>query len=250
SRRMGKRVLVTGAGSGFGRDASLALAESGCDVIATTETEAQADALAAAAPQLRVEKLDITTDDVHKAAGWDVDVLLNNAGVGFSGPLAEIPLATVQRVFAVNVFGTLALTQQVLTRMIPRGSGRVLIMSSVGGLVTVPTFGAYTMSKHALEAMGKTLRAELDGTGIDVALINPGPYATGFNDRMAESMWSWFGDAALQNERSAEFRAAGEGITSGQLDPADVATLIVELVHADSVEPNNVLPPDILAAFG
>ena len=87
-----KTVLITGAGSGFGKGAALALAERGHAVIATTETDAQAAALRTEAPQLQVETIDITNrDDVAKAAAWNVDVLLNNAGAGQTGPMADVP---------------------------------------------------------------------------------------------------------------------------------------------------------------
>ena len=87
---MGKTVLVTGAGSGFGRGASIALAERSHNVIATTETEEQATELAAAHPELQVEKIDITTDDVDKVAQWDIDVLINNAAMGQTGPMLSL----------------------------------------------------------------------------------------------------------------------------------------------------------------
>src|SRR5690349_11404978 len=85
---MPKTVMITGAGSGFGKGAALALAERGHTVIATTETDAQAEALRAEAPQLTVEKGDITTSDVAQAALWDLDLIINNAGVGQTGPMA------------------------------------------------------------------------------------------------------------------------------------------------------------------
>ncbi len=247
---MSKSILITGAGSGFGKGAALELARRGHQVIATTETQEQADVFTSHPPNLKVEKLDITSSDIDKVSAWNIDVLVNNAGMGQSGPLADIPLQRVRQVLDVNVIGTLALTQKVLEQMIPRGRGRILIMSSIGGLVTVPSFGAYTMSKHALEAMGKTLRAELAETGIDVALINPGPYDTGFNDRMADSMWSWFGENSLQNNDTEMFREVGNSITSDQLDPEEVFHLIADLVEAKETDVQNLIPANILEAFG
>ncbi len=194
---MTKTVLVTGAGSGFGKGTSLALAARGHKVIATTETDEQAIALAAEAPQLTVERIDITTDDVDKVTAWDIDVLINNAGMGQTGPMADVPMERIRRIFEVNVFGTLAITQKVLAGMIKRGSGRVIVMSSIGGLHSFPTFGPYNMTKHALEGMGKAMRLELAPQGIDVCMINPGPHDTGFNDSMADSMWEWFGEKSL-----------------------------------------------------
>jgi NAD(P)-dependent dehydrogenase (short-subunit alcohol dehydrogenase family) len=244
---MTKTVMITGAGSGFGKGASLALAERGHRVIATTETDEQAAALRAEAPQLTVEKLDITSSDVDKAADWDIDVLVNNAGAGQTGPMADVPLDRVRRLFEVNVFGTLAVTQKVLPRMVAKGAGRIIIVSSIAGVVSGPAFGPYSMTKHALEAMGKAMRAELSSQGIDVTLLNPGPYLTGFNDRMADSMWEWFGEGSLNAPATPLFQMMRDLVTNGQMDPAEVVNRMVELTEADTTTENNFVPPEILA---
>ena len=244
---MTKTVMITGAGSGFGKGASIALAARGHHVIATTETEDQATALRSEAPELTVEKLDITSSDVAKAADWDIDVLINNAGAGQTGPMADVPIDRVRRLFEVNVFGTLAVTQSVLPRMVTKGSGRIIIVSSIAGVVSGPAFGPYSMTKHALEAMGKAMRAELAGQGIDVTLLNPGPYLTGFNDRMADSMWEWFGDKSLSAPATPLFQMMREMVTNGQMDPAEVVTRMVELTEAETTTENNFVPPEILA---
>jgi NAD(P)-dependent dehydrogenase (short-subunit alcohol dehydrogenase family) len=237
--------MITGAGSGFGKGVSLALAARGHQVIATVETDEQAEALRTEAPQLTVEKLDITTSDVEKAAAWDLDVLINNAGAGQTGPLADVDLDRVRRLFDVNVFGTLAVTQAVLPRMVEKGAGRIIIVSSIAGVMAGPAFGPYTMTKHALEAMGKTLRVELAGQGIDVTLLNPGPQHTGFNDRMAASMWDWFGDGSLSAPATPLFEMMRDFVTTGQRDPAEVVTRMVELTEADTTTENNFVPADI-----
>ena len=239
-------ILITGAGSGFGKDASIALAARGHDVIATTERSDQADALRAEAPELRVEQLDITTSDIEQVDDWPVDVLIDNAGAGQFGPLAEVPLDIVRHLFEVNVFGTLAITQRVLAGMIPRRAGRVIIVSSIAGLVAAPATGPYAMTKFALEAMGRTMRAELAPLGIDVCLLNPGPYGTGFNDRMAASMWTWFGEDSLQAPTTETFELIQAFVTTDQRDPVEVADTLVELVEADTTQENNLVPPDIL----
>jgi short-subunit dehydrogenase len=244
-----KTVLITGAGSGFGKGASLALAARGHHVIATTETDAQAETLRVEAPQLQVEKLDITGADVAKAKQWSVDVLVNNAGAGQTGPMADVPMDRVRHLFEVNVFGTLAITQAVLPGMVARGSGRVIIVSSIAGVMSGPAFGPYSMTKHALEAMGKAMRAELAGQGIDVTLLNPGPYGTGFNDRMADSMWEWFGDGAVNAPATELFQMMRGMVTTNQMDPQEVVDRMVELVEADTTTENNFVPPDILAQF-
>ncbi len=247
---MAKNVMITGAGSGFGKLASLALLERGHHVIATTETDEQADALQAEAPQLTVERVDIASTDVAKTSHWNIDVLINNAGVGQSGPIVDIPIERVRRLFEVNVFGTLAVTQAVVKGMVARGEGRVIIVSSIAGVVSAPGFGPYSMTKHALEAMGKAMRGELAPLGIDVTLLNPGPYLTGFNDRMADSMWEWFNDASVNGPAADLFRTMGELVTNGQMDPIEVAQRIVELTEAETTSENNFVPPEMEALLG
>jgi len=239
-------VLITGAGSGFGKGTAVALRAHGHNVIATTETQTQADALRAEHPQLQIEKLDITSSvDIAKAATFDVDVLINNAGAGQTGPMADVPIDRVRHLFEVNVFGTLAVTQAVLPRMAAKKRGRIIIVSSIGGVISGPSFGPYAMTKHALEAMGKSMRAELATSGIDVTLINPGPYNTGFNDRMAASMWEWFGDKAISAPATDLLRAIGSMVTTNQMDPIDVVNRLVELVEAETTTENNFMPPEI-----
>jgi short-subunit dehydrogenase len=247
---MSKTIMITGAGSGFGRLAALELASRGHHVIATTETEEQAAALRAEAPQLQVEKLDITTADVEKVHAWDIDVLIDNAGAGQTGPIADIPLERLRYLFEVNVFGTMNVTQAVLKEMVAKKSGRIIIMSSIAGVLSAPAFGPYSMTKHALEAMGKAMRGELAPLGIDVTLINPGPYLTGFNDRMADSMWEWFGDQSLNGSEADLFRVIGDFVTTGQRDPMEVALRLVELVEAETTTENNFVPEDIRAQLG
>jgi NAD(P)-dependent dehydrogenase (short-subunit alcohol dehydrogenase family) len=241
---MTKTVLVTGAGSGFGKGTSLALAARGHKVIATTETDEQAATLAAEAPQLSVERIDITTADVDKVTAWDIDVLINNAGMGQTGPMADVPMERIRRIFEVNVFGTLAITQKVLAGMIKRGSGRVIVMSSIGGLHSFPTFGPYNMTKHALEGMGKAMRLELAPQGIDVCMINPGPHDTGFNDSMADSMWEWFGEKSLQAPNMDMFTSMREAAVTDQMDPMIVVDKLVELTEAETTTQHNIVPPE------
>lgn len=205
---MPKTVLITGAGSGFGKGASLALAARGHDVTAATETDEQAAALSAEAPQLTVERIDITTGDVDKVSQWDIDVLINNAG------------------------------------MIAKGSGRVIAMSSIGGLHSYPAFGPYNMTKHALEGMAKAMRIELAPQGIDVCLINPGPHGTGFNDNMIETMWEWFGDNSLQAPNMEMFASMRTTAITDQMDPMAVVDKLVELTEAETTAEHNIVPPE------
>lgn len=247
---MPKTVLITGAGSGFGRGAAVELAKRGHKVIATVESEQQAKELAAAHPELTVEKLDITNpQEVAKVDQWSFDVFVANAGRGQTGPLSLVPMERLRAVFEVNVFGTFAITQRVAQKMRKKRSGRILIVSSIGGVRAGVGSGPYTMTKHALQAFGTALRAELAPFGVDVALINPGPYATGFNDRMANDPGPWFDRKTAAPEDVAIMDTLVQRITVGQFDPAEVVKCYVELVEADKTELVNFIPPDILERF-
>lgn len=197
---MSKTILITGAGTGIGRDTAFALAARGHHVVATTANEAQAAALRELAGQrgaaLEVAVLDITREDHReRIAGRALDVLINNAGIGESGSLAEVDLARVRQVFEVNLFATLALTQVALRGMVARRRGTVLFVSSIAGRVPMPFLMPYSMSKFALSAAGAGLRAELDQLkcGVHVSLIEPGAIHTGFNQAMTERKYAWMG---------------------------------------------------------
>jgi NAD(P)-dependent dehydrogenase (short-subunit alcohol dehydrogenase family) len=244
---MPNTVLITGAGSGFGRAAAISLADRGHHVIATVFGADEVAELSAAHPELTVARLDITDPaDVATVDQWEVDVLVNNAGLGQTGPLCRVPMELIRRVFETNVFGTLAVTQRVAARMKQRRSGRILIVSSVAGLLAGPGSGAYAMTKHALQAMGSSLRAELAPFGVDVALINPGPFATGFNDRMVDDPGDWYEPATSPPEEVAMMEGLRQRITVDQLDPADVVRVYVDLVEAESTDLVNPIPPDII----
>lgn len=239
--------MITGAGTGFGRDAALRLAARGHTVVATVQDGAQRDELSSAHPELTVAVLDVTDpEQVATVDRWDLDVLVANAGRGQTGPLSEIPLDLVRRVFEVNVFGTLAVAQRAAQAMKRKRSGRILLVSSIAGVRAGAGSGPYSMTKHAVQAMGGVLRNELAPFGVDVALINPGPYATGFNDRMANHPGDWFDESTAYPEDVAIMASLRQRITVGQLDPSEVADRYVELVEADTTELVNFVPADIL----
>lgn len=121
-----KKVLITGAGTGFGHEAAMRLAEKGFDVIAGVEIYAQVQTMKRQAKErgvtLQVEKLDVTNDgDRRKALDWGVEILVNNAGVGEGGSTVDIPAANIRHQFEVNVTGPLLLTQPIAKQMIKRG---------------------------------------------------------------------------------------------------------------------------------
>ena len=244
---MPKTVLITGAGSGFGRGAAIELAKRGHKVIAAVLDDKQARELKKAEPKLTVTKLDITdAKDIAKLDKWKPDVFIANAAIGQTGPLSLIPLKRLRGVFEVNVFGTVAATQRVALGMRKRRAGRIIIMSSIGGVRAGVGSGPYTMTKHAIQAFGTALRAELKLFGVDVCLINPGPYATGFNDRMANEPGPWFDEKRAAPEDVAVMSQLRQRITVGQMQPEEVVKRYVELVEADTTELVNFVPPDIV----
>ncbi len=241
-----KSILITGSGSGFGRGAAIALAAKGHRVIGGTLTTAEADSLTAVG--IEAHKLDITdAADLAAASELDVDVLLNNAGMGQLGPLATVPVEKVRSVFEVNVFGTLQVTQAVLPKMMARGSGRVIIVSSIAGVSSGALSGPYAMTKHALEAMTRSLRLEMEPYGVEVCKLNPGPYATGFNDQMVDGVQEMVTPGTAEGDLAESTRVRMLG---NQLDPVEIVDAMVELCLADEVPFETFKPDDILERYG
>ncbi|MGW4750275.1 SDR family NAD(P)-dependent oxidoreductase, partial [Streptomyces sp. NPDC004290] len=133
-----RKVLITGAGSGFGHEVAMRLAEKGFEVIAAVEIYGQVQTLKRQAAErgvrLQVEKLDVTHDgDRRKALAWNVEILVNNAGVGEGGSTVDIPARNIRHEFEVNVVGPLLLTQGIAKQMVKRGAGRIVWVSSREG---------------------------------------------------------------------------------------------------------------------
>ena len=243
---MAKTVVVTGAGSGFGKGIAVELAARGHRVVATTETAEQAEALAAEHPELTTQKLDVTDPaDVASAAALEADVLINNAGFGVMAPLSSVPLERLKAGFDVNVFGMVAMCQAVIPGMKARGGGRIINMSSIAGVLSGPMTAPYAMTKHAVEAFTKALRDELAPYGIDVTKLNPGPYDTGFNDAMVNGIAAHIEEGDTPAEAAEAF--VREIVLTGQLDPDEVVQAMADLTEADETPLETFLPPEILA---
>lgn len=239
-----RTVLITGAGSGFGKGTAIELARRGHAVIATTETVEQADALAEEHSELTTMKLDVTaTADVAQAAELGVDVLINNAGMGVMAPMTSVPMDKVRASFDVNVFGMVAMCQSVAPGMIERGSGRIINVSSVAGKLASPLTSPYCMTKHAVEAFTISLRGELEPFGVDVCKVNPGPYDTGFNDRMVDGITEHI--AAGDEATHAANQLIREVVLTDQLDPQDVVMAMADLTEAAETPLETLLPEGI-----
>lgn len=235
---MKKNILITGAGSGIGLDTVWALAARGHRVIATTFDEPQAASLRAQAASrgvaLQVFKLDITSAaDRQQIETLELDVLINNAGVGESGSLAEVDVDRIRQVFEVNLFATLELTQRALRGMIERQRGTVLFVSSIAGRVPMPFLMPYAMSKFALSAAGAGLRAELKQLrcNVHVALIEPGAIHTGFNQAMTGRKYTWMGPHSYFAGQ-AERMKAEEARTFAFLEAKSTSSIVAQMVKA------------------
>ncbi len=239
---MRKTILITGAGTGIGKDSAFALAQRGHHVLATTQTQAQADALqllaGAQGIPLEVFKLDITSDiDRQRIVPFAIDVLINNAGVGESGSLAEVDMQRVRHIFEVNLFSTLALTQVALRGMIAREKGTVLLVSSIAGRIPMPFLMPYSMSKFALSAAGAGLRAEMDQLkkNIHIALIEPGAIHTGFNQSMSDSKYAWMGPSSYFAHQAEKMKRQ-EKATFKFLEARSTASIVKQIVKAAEAE--------------
>jgi NAD(P)-dependent dehydrogenase (short-subunit alcohol dehydrogenase family) len=181
-----KTYFVTGASTGIGRDIALSLAAKGHRVFAGVRKPADGAALKREAAGLVPVLCDVidrasierALAQIHETvAGEGLDGLINNAGISVSGPLELLPLEQFELQMRVNVHGQLAVTQAFLP-LLRAKQGRVVFMGSESGLVTLPFLGAYSASKHALEAVANAFRLELRRFGIQVSLIEPGSIQT------------------------------------------------------------------------
>jgi NAD(P)-dependent dehydrogenase (short-subunit alcohol dehydrogenase family) len=245
-----KSVLITGAGSGLGSGTAIGLAKAGHRVFATTHIWAQATDLQREGKELglgdrlTVDKLDVLDErDVKRALRWPFDTFVSNAAIGESGPISEIPVDLVRRTFETNVFANLAIAQHVVRKFLEsKIQGRVVFVSSMGGMLTAYGLGPYCASKHALEALAAAMRDELSAKGITVQTINPGAYDTGFNDRMADTTYHWHDDD-VHLTREIDIRANFAAIMKGQLDPKEMIDKMIEVIGADDGLYRNVWPP-------
>lgn len=191
-----KKILITGCSTGFGYDAAKYLAQKGHHVYATMRNVNGKNAQAAEDLrnfaqandlQIDVVEMDVVSDDSVNAAVAgipEIDVLINNAGSGFGGPVEAFTSAECLAQLDLNIVGTLRTAKAVLPGMRKRGSGLIIQVSSTAGRAAFPGFGIYHASKWGLEGMSEAMRYELAPLGIDVTLVEPGPFSTNFFGNM------------------------------------------------------------------
>jgi NAD(P)-dependent dehydrogenase (short-subunit alcohol dehydrogenase family) len=236
---MSRNWFITGVSSGFGRAIAEAALAAGDTVVGTLRKEEERVQFEALSPgRSHGVLLDVTDDAavqpvldrVEREVG-PIEVLVNNAGYGHEGLVEESSLDDMRRQFAVNVFGAVAVAKAVLPYMRQRRSGRILNITSMGGIITLPGLGYYHASKFALEGLSESLAKEVKGFGIHVTAVEPGSFRT-----------DWAGRSMVRADRSIpdydtlmnplrERRVAYSGHQIG--NPAKLGEAVLKLVASD-----------------
>lgn len=214
-----RTLLITGCSSGIGLASANMARSRGWRVFATCRKQEDCDRLAEEGHEsFRLDYEDADSIGAAAAlalerAGGRLDALFNNGAYAIPGAVEDVPTPALRAIFEANLFGWHELVRQVLPAMRRRGAGRIVQCSSVLGFVALPMRGSYNATKYALEGLTDTLRLELRGTGIHVALIEPGPIATRFGINAQEQFRRW-----IDNPENSEFRELYE---EWRLNPAE-----------------------------
>lgn len=248
-----KQWLVTGVGSGFGHAIAQAALQRGDIVFGSVRTTDAAEGFQALAPgrafALRMDVTDATTVAETLSAlvsrHGAPDVLVNNAGYGLVGGVEETSIDEVRSQFEVNVFGALRVMQALLPAMRARGSGMLVNISSVSGLVGWPSLGIYSGSKFALEGICETLAHEVAPFGLRVMLVEPGGFRTDFAGRSRVRTSQPLSDyAGTVLDDCKQILADHAGHERG--DPARAAEAIINAIEAEQPPLRLLLGADAL----
>ena len=186
-----KNVIITGSSNGFGLKAAKDFADKGYQVFATMRNPEGKNATAKAELEghssiIKVLDMDVTNDESVKEAmstilaeAGNIDVLINNAGIMYLGITEAFSVEQAKFQMETNYFGAIRVMQAVLPSMRKAGSGLIINTSSLVGRMSPPFFGTYTATKHALEGYSQALRYEVSPFGVDIVLVEPGPFGTG-----------------------------------------------------------------------
>jgi NAD(P)-dependent dehydrogenase (short-subunit alcohol dehydrogenase family) len=228
-----KKILITGCSTGFGYSSAKYLAEKGHHVYATMRNINGKNSDAAAelknfassnGLKLEVLEMDVTSDQSVSTAVSQmpiVDVLINNAGFGYGGPAEAFSSAQCLAQLDLNIVGTLRVAKGVLPGMRARKSGLIIQVSSVAGRGAFPGFGVYHASKWGLEGLSEAMRYELAPLGIDVVIVEPGPFSTNFFGNMIQAADE---DIATAYKHVEEFLDGFGKQVEGAFENADAPT--------------------------
>lgn len=242
------KVLITGCRGGIGFEAATKLLKAGHFVYVTVHREESVPEVKEKLKQfegnVHVEKLDVTVkEDREKILDWDIDVLVNNASLGDSGPLIEIDVQRVRNVLETNIFSTIALTQTAVKKMIENKKGRVVIIGSLYGMLPTPFLSPYGMGKFALENIAYSLRSELKCFGIPVVMVNPGAYNTGFNMKNIMKKYEWLNEKGLYKDHIDVIKKSEKDLLRFERQNTDkISGKVVKAVTAKNPKTRYVAP--------
>jgi short-subunit dehydrogenase len=236
-------ALVTGASSGIGRETAIRLAAKGFEVIAAARRMDRLNELADQVKGITPRQVDLSQPADTEAfcsflsdLSEPVSVLINNAGYSIRGALEDVSIEAVKRLFEVNVFALMRVTQACLPGMRKLRKGTVVNLSSIAGKFAFPGSGVYAAAKYAVEGISDALRLELSPFGIRVVVVRPGPIATEFNEVAAELT----GDLMARTNPDYKTIYATAGAETGKLfaglsipGPELIADLILKAVLSD-----------------
>ncbi|MEV6899173.1 oxidoreductase [Amycolatopsis sp. NPDC051372] len=234
----GRVWLISGCSSGFGREIVRAALAAGDRVMATARRpETLADLAEAGGDRVSTAAMDVTDPasiraavDATLAVFGRIDVLVNNAGVSVIGAVEETPVEYLRSMFDVNYFGAVQLTQAVLPVMREQGNGTIVVMSSIGGLITFPGLSGYNATKHALKSLGEALSLELTPLGIRVMVVEPGMFRTQFSTSL-----QWTPENPAYHATSGELRQMVKNVVGQEPnDPAKGAAAIVKVLQSEN----------------
>jgi NAD(P)-dependent dehydrogenase (short-subunit alcohol dehydrogenase family) len=243
-------VLITGCSTGIGLRTAVAFARNGDTVVATMRNTAKADGLHKAAADAGVEvevvALDVTSDASARSAVADVlgrhrriDVLVNNAGVGLSGPVEDFPEDHARAAMETNFWGPVRMTRLVLPAMRAQGSGVIVNVSSMTGrLPAFPCYAFYAAGKHAIGALSESLATEVAPFGIRVVCVEPGYYDTALSDTV-DTLVNEIDPSSPYADVNRFMLGFSKNALENGGDPTDVANAVVAAV-ADSGSPLHV----------
>jgi NAD(P)-dependent dehydrogenase (short-subunit alcohol dehydrogenase family) len=235
-----KNWFITGISSGLGKALAESVIKKGDFVIGTFRDQSQVEEFNTKySDKAHAVLLDISNEkSIEKnieniiAKFGKIDVLVNNAGIGFVGAVEETTIKEVKQVFNVNFFGTLKLTQAVLPYMRKVKSGNIVQISSHGGIKAFAGFGIYNASKFAVEGFSEALAQEVAPLGIKVTIVEPGPFRTNFAGSGLGLAKKVIDD---YSETAGAFRTKLKGVDGKQEgDPIKAAKAIIDLVNSEN----------------
>lgn len=237
-----KVILVTGASSGIGRACATALAQQGHHVYGTSRVPRSPVGNFAMLP------MDVTDATSVQAAVQTlleregrIDIVVNNAGIGYGGAIEDTALKEAQATFETNFFGVLRVCHAVLPSMRAQRSGLIINISSIGGMISLPFQGLYSASKYALEALSEALRMEVKRFGIHVVLVEPGDTATQFTANRRNTRGA--DENPVYHEAYRRTLAQIEADERGGAAPESVARTVLRIVASSRPKVRYVVGP-------